>query len=200
MPESSASTPGTRDRLIAAMTDALRRRGLHGIGLTELLAQAGAPKGVLYHHFPGGKTELAVAAIDHVMERMLRGLDALLTQVPDPVEALRLWMGRATAGLQDTGFECGCPLATVALETTPDDTALRTALNHAFARMRERIAQALQQAGSAPETAAGLAALIVAAYEGGLLQARVAQSTQPIEQATQSLLSLLSLHAQGARP
>ncbi|MDP1683903.1 TetR/AcrR family transcriptional regulator, partial [Hydrogenophaga sp.] len=96
-------TPGTRERLIAAMTDALRRRGLHGIGLTELLAQAGAPKGVLYHHFPGGKTELAVAAIDDVVARMLRGLDTLLAQKTDPIEATRRWMAGATGRWSETG-------------------------------------------------------------------------------------------------
>lgn len=190
--------PGTRERLIAAMTDALRRRGLHGIGLTELLAQAGAPKGVLYHHFPGGKTELAVAAINDVVDRMLRGLDALLATTPDPIEATRRWMAAATARLHDSGFESGCPLATVALESTPDDPSLRAALDLAFARMRDRIAQALEQAGEPPARARGLAALIVATYEGGLLQARVAQNTEPIAQATQTLLDLLANQAHGA--
>ena len=188
-------TPGTRDRLIAAMTDALRRRGLHGIGLTELLAQAGAPKGVLYHHFPGGKTELAVAAIDDVVARMLRGLDTLLDSNPDPIEATRRWMAGATARLDDSGFESGCPLATVALETTPDDAVLREALARAFATLRERIAQALERHGEPRAQAQGIAALIVATYEGGLLQARVAQSSEPIAQATQTLLSLLASRA-----
>ncbi|MDP3836001.1 MAG: TetR/AcrR family transcriptional regulator [Hydrogenophaga sp.] len=195
-----APTPGTRERLIAAMTDALRRRGLHGIGLTELLAQAGAPKGVLYHHFPGGKAELAAAAIDDVVARMLRGLDTLLATTPDPIEATRRWMAGATARLSDTGFESGCPLATVALETTPDDRLLRSALDAAFARLRERIARALEQAGEPHESAQGIAALIVATYEGGLLQARVAQSTAPIAQATQTLLRLLAQRPTGARP
>jgi TetR/AcrR family transcriptional repressor of lmrAB and yxaGH operons len=185
-------TPGTRERLIAAMTDALRRRGLHGIGLTELLAQAGAPKGVLYHHFPGGKTELAVAAIDDVVARMLRGLDALLASTPEPIEAMRRWMAGATARLNDTGFESGCPLATVALETTPDDTVLREALARAFGTLRERIALALEAHGEPRALAQGIAALIVATYEGGLLQARVAQSSDPINQATLTLLSLLA--------
>jgi TetR/AcrR family transcriptional repressor of lmrAB and yxaGH operons len=184
--------PGTRDRLIAAMTDALRRRGLHGIGLTELLAQAGAPKGVLYHHFPGGKTELAVAAIDDVVARMLRGLDTLLATHPDPIEATRRWMAGATTRLSNTGFESGCPLATVALETTPEDPALREALARAFATLRERIARALEVHGEPRAQAQGIAALIVATYEGGLLQARVAQSSEPINQATQTLLSLLA--------
>jgi TetR/AcrR family transcriptional repressor of lmrAB and yxaGH operons len=181
-----------RDRLIAAMTDALRRRGLHGIGLTELLQAAQAPKGVLYHHFPGGKTELAIAAIDHVVERMTTGLDKLLATTPDPLQAMRRWIGGATARLQDTGFEAGCPLATVALESRPEDEALREALARAFERVRERIAQGLTHAGLPAERALGLAALIVAAYEGGLLQSRVAHSVEPIQRATDTLLALLA--------
>jgi len=153
---------------------------------------------VLYHHFPGGKTELAVAAINDVVDRMLRGLDVLLASTPDPIEATRRWMAGATARLQDSGFESGCPLATVALESTADDPALRAALNQAFARMRDRIALALEQAGEPADRARGVAALIVAAYEGGLLQARVAQSIEPISQATQALLSLLADRFSGA--
>ena len=168
MPAPSPVEPA-RDRLIAAMTDALRRRGLHGIGLTELLQVAQAPKGVLYHHFPGGKTELAIAAIDQVVERMTSGLDRLLGTTPDPLQAMRRWIAGATARLQDTGFEAGCPLATVALESRSEDQALREALARAFERVRERIALGLVGAGLPEERALGLAALIVAAYEGGLL-------------------------------
>lgn len=191
MPAPPPLEPGTRDRLIAAMTDALRRRGLHGIGLTELLQAAGAPKGVLYHHFPGGKTELAIAAIDRVVERMTGGLDQLLATTPDPLVAMRQWIRGATERLQRTGFESGCPLATVALESTPEDKALREALARAFARLRECITQALQRAGMPGERAVGVAALIVAAYEGGLLQARVAHSIEPVQRITDTLLALL---------
>lgn len=195
MPAPPPLEPGTRDRLIAAMTDALRRRGLHGIGLTELLQAAGAPKGVLYHHFPGGKTELAIAAIDRVVERMTGGLDQLLATTPDPLAAMRLWIRGATERLQRTGFESGCPLASVSLESTPEDKTLREALARAFARVRERIALALQAAGMPGERADGVAALIVAAYEGGLLQARVAHSIEPMQRITDTLLALLPASA-----
>lgn len=191
MPSPTPPERSTRDRLITAMCDALCRRGLHGIGLTELLQAAGAPKGVLYHHFPGGKTELAIAAIDHVVDRMGQGLDRLLGGTPDPLTAMRLWIRGATDRLQRSGFEAGCPLATVALESTPEDRALREALARAFERLRERIAQGLQAAGMPAERAGGVAALVVAAYEGGLLQARVAHSIEPIHRITDTLLALL---------
>jgi TetR/AcrR family transcriptional regulator, lmrAB and yxaGH operons repressor len=184
----------TRERLVAAMADALQRRGLHGMGLTELLAQAQAPKGVLYHHFPGGKAELAVTAITESAQRMVASLDKALKQAEgagDPLAALHTWLQRSLRQLSASGFERGCPLATVALESTPDDTAIRAALAQAFAAIRASIAAAFAAAGQPAEQADGTAALIVAAYEGGLMQARVSGSAQPMAQVLDTLIALL---------
>jgi TetR/AcrR family transcriptional regulator, lmrAB and yxaGH operons repressor len=188
----TASTPGTRERMVAAMRQSLQRRGLHAVGLNDILEQADAPKGSLYHHFPGGKTALAVAAVEATTAELGQALQTLMQTAPSPAAALQTWIQGALKRLEASGFECGCPLATVALESTADDVALRTALAEAFATMRGQIADALQRAGHAPEAAAALAALIVAAYEGGLLQARVAQSLEPLQLATRSLLTLLA--------
>jgi TetR/AcrR family transcriptional regulator, lmrAB and yxaGH operons repressor len=181
----------TRTRLVAAMQDALQRRGLHGVGLAEILSVAQAPKGVLYHHFPGGKAELAVAAIDATALAFGSALRRLSAREPDPMLALRAWMQGALERLRSSGFERGCPLATVALESGPDDTELRAALSRAFEGLRGQVAQALQAAGY--RDAEALAALAVATYEGGLLQARVAQDVTPLRQALESLLTLMSL-------
>lgn len=56
--------PSTRDRLVQAATRLFRQRGYDGTGLTEILTEAGVPKGSLYHHFPEGKADLACAAAD----------------------------------------------------------------------------------------------------------------------------------------
>ena len=195
----SAET-GTRDRLVTAMTGALQRRGLHGTGLTELLLAAQAPKGVLYHHFPGGKTELAVASINGAVAWLCNGLDQMLQQRIDPVAAMRQWMGSAQRQLQRSGFELGCPLASVALESTAGDLQIRAALATGFAALRERLAAVLVQAGVQPPRAAGLAALIVAAYEGALIQARVAGDAQPMHDTVETLLALLAAELRTAAP
>ena len=49
----------TKTRLIRTMQQAMARQGFHEVGLTELLVKAETVKGAMYHHFPGGKTELA---------------------------------------------------------------------------------------------------------------------------------------------
>lgn len=196
MTESSSTAavppkPDTRQRLISAMRSALRRRGLHGVGLTELLAEAGAPKGVLYHHFPGGKTALAVAAIEDSVQKLCAQLDRLLAG-GSASNVLRGWIGAAGARLEDTGYATGCPLAAVALESTPDDAEIRVALALGFAELRLRIAAALVREGQPQAQAEALAALIVSAYEGGLMQARVAQSIEPMRQVGRGLELLLA--------
>jgi TetR/AcrR family transcriptional repressor of lmrAB and yxaGH operons len=184
-------TTPTRTRLITAMADALQRRGLHGVGLNEILRDAQAPKGVLYHHFPGGKTELAVAAIQAIVARIVASLDQVLATTTDPATAFERWVQGAQRHLAASSFERGCPLATVALESASDDVAIRGALALAFATIRERIGQALQVSGVPTQQAQGLAALMLAAYEGGLLQARVAGDAEPMARATGMLLTLI---------
>jgi len=183
----------TRERLIAAMVDALRTKGFHGVGLTELLLAAQAPKGVLYHHFPGGKSELAVAAIDAVVSDITTGLGKLLQRHADPASALEAWMAFAQNKLAGSGFEQGCPLAAIALESTPEDGAIRAALANGFAAIRATLLQTLHSAGIEADRARNLSALIVSAYEGALVQARVAGSVEAMSDTAAALLDLVRM-------
>ena len=183
---------GTRDRLIGAMLEALGTRGFHGVGISELLHRAQAPKGVLYHHFPGGKTEWAVAAIDTVVVHITGALEHLFARHDDPVQALALWMQEAQSILQGSGFQRGCPLATIALESTAEDTAIREAVAKGFAAIRDCLKRALVARGIDAQQAAGLSSLIVSAYEGGLIQARVAGSAGPLQETAATLLDTLA--------
>ena len=197
------STPSTtRDRLVGAMSAALQRRGLHGVGLNELLADAKAPKGVLYHHFPGGKTELAVAAIEATVQRLTLALDKLIEAQGQPLATLAAWLTAAQQRLETSSFERGCPLATVALETTTEDASIRSALASAFGQLRDKLAEMFSAHGVASARAQGLAALVVAAYEGALMQARVAGHAGPLRDVAQALLGLLEneLQTPAARP
>ena len=178
------------------MRQALGTRGYHGVGLNELLAMAEAPKGVLYHHFPGGKTELALAAVQAVVEQILVSLDLIFHRTVEsgegtPADAMVAWMNGASKALARSGYERGCALAAVALDTSADDVALRQALGQAFTTIRGRLASHLQGAGMQPAQALAFAALIVSAYEGALIQARVAGHAQPMHDTTSALVAAL---------
>src|SRR5439155_26126889 len=53
----------TKDRLVEASSELFRRQGYTGTGVKQILAEASAPFGSLYHHFPGGKEELGAEAV-----------------------------------------------------------------------------------------------------------------------------------------
>lgn len=91
---------------------------------------------MLYYHFPGGKTELAVAVIDATVARRCDNLDRALADNADPGPVLIAWIGAAQKRLDASGYERGCPLPTIALETTAEDGVIRAALAQGFARAR----------------------------------------------------------------
>ena len=53
----------TRERILDVSADLFRRQGMAGTGIKQILRGADAPFGSLYHHFPGGKDELAAETI-----------------------------------------------------------------------------------------------------------------------------------------
>src|SRR5579862_4730019 len=60
----TARGDSVREAFVRTTAELLQRQGYAASGLNEIVARSGAPRGSLYFHFPGGKEELAVAAID----------------------------------------------------------------------------------------------------------------------------------------
>ena len=53
----------TRERILESSAELFRRQGYVGTGVKQIVAEAGAPFGSLYHFFPGGKEELGAETI-----------------------------------------------------------------------------------------------------------------------------------------
>jgi TetR/AcrR family transcriptional regulator, lmrAB and yxaGH operons repressor len=69
----------TKTELIAVLDEVFRRRGYEGATLSELSRACGLGKASLYHHFPGGKDEMARVllqrAVAELRTRAYRHLD-----------------------------------------------------------------------------------------------------------------------------
>src|SRR5258708_26004728 len=63
------------DRLIDGAIRLVAQRGLQATSFAEVLELTGAPRGSVYHHFPGGKDQLVGAAVDRAGARALQTLD-----------------------------------------------------------------------------------------------------------------------------
>ena len=47
-----------RERMVRSAAQLMRRKGVSGTGMREIVVDADAPRGSLQHYFPGGKEEL----------------------------------------------------------------------------------------------------------------------------------------------
>jgi AcrR family transcriptional regulator len=59
-----------RSQLIEQLSEVFERNGYAGATLTQLAAAAGLSKSSLYHHFPGGKREMAEALLRHAVAEL----------------------------------------------------------------------------------------------------------------------------------
>ncbi len=83
-------TEGTRARIIATTVALMEAQGYHATGLNQILHQSATPKGSLYHHFPGGKEELAAEAVLAAGQAITNDLDAIVVEGTDFGIALSL--------------------------------------------------------------------------------------------------------------
>jgi len=165
-------------------------QGLHATGLAEVLDRSAAPRGSLYHYFPGGKEQLAVEALGQASDRIRAALERLLATGSAP-DALRAYTEAASRRLVATDFTEGCPVGNTALEASVGSDTVRDACDHAFRDWETVIAERLARDGIEASEAARLATFIVATFEGALLVARARRDPEPIVQAGELLAQMV---------
>lgn len=175
----------TRDKLIEAAAYLFHRRGLHGVGVNEILTLAKAPKGVLYHHFPGGKPELAERAIDFAADIFADQIDEVGRNCRSRARFIKALGDLTTDDLKATKFKAGCPLATVALETAPDDPRLTEACKRGFDLWLETIAIHLSRLGAKEPKLE--AEIILSSLEGAMAIARTRRNAKIVQDVARAL-------------
>lgn len=167
----------TRDRMISATSQLIRRHGYKGSSLNEVLTASDAPRGSLYHHFPGGKEQLVLEATRQGIERVTGALEQVMESSGDPRAGVRAYIEAIAAELLRTDYGFGCPVAPVVLDDPRRGSELAELCRDTFARWEEIYTRHLRLAGVAPVRAASLATTIIAAVEGAILMARAACDT-----------------------
>src|SRR6202021_3412766 len=80
-----------RDRMVRSAGQLIRRKGVSGTGMREIVTEADAPRGSLQHYFPGGKEELISDALlwmgDVAARRVQRSASELKSRTPSALLA-----------------------------------------------------------------------------------------------------------------
>ena len=186
-----AAEPTTRERVLVAAAELLRRQGYAGTGLKQISIASRTPFGSLYHHFPGGKEQLGVEVLRTGGAFFLALYDAIAAEAPDLATAVERFFAGAAATLEATAYADACPIATVAGEVASTHDALRTAADQAFVSWLDALARDARSAGIGPDAAASLATQVLALLEGAFLLSRTRRSTQPMRDCSAAAVALV---------
>ncbi|AWZ05749.1 MULTISPECIES: TetR/AcrR family transcriptional regulator [unclassified Streptomyces] len=189
---------GTRDRLVRTASRLMQRGGYENTPVKQLVREAGATLGSLYHFFPGGKQELAVAAIHYGDEEFTELISAGLASHPDPARAVETVAELLADALAASDWREGCPVTTTALETVGRIPELQTACARAFAHWEEIVAAKLLASGHPEARARDLASTVINTLEGAETSAQVTRSRTPLLVAGRHLARLVDSYASQA--
>lgn len=124
----------THDRIVRTASRAIRRKGYGGIGVADLMKEAGLTHGGFYAHFKS-KTDLLAEVADSTGADSLSRLGRIAAGAPD---------GQSLAAIVDAYLsdrhveapETGCPVAALGSELSRQEAPVRRA---ATRRMKEVI-------------------------------------------------------------
>src|ERR1700753_1418969 len=94
------------ERMVASAVKLLAEHGFQATSFSSVLADSGAPRGSIYHHFPEGKDQLIGAAIDLAGARALALTDSFAGRPAG--EVVDGFTGLWRAVLVRSGFRAGC--------------------------------------------------------------------------------------------
>ncbi len=182
----------TKERILEASTELFRRQGYAATGMNQIVAEAQAALGSIYHFFPGGKEQLAVEAIRKSGALYGQLIDAVFDPAPDVVAGVSDFFLGAAQHLQDTDFEDACPIATVALEVASTNETLRRTTAEVFDSWITNTASRLHGAGMLRARAREVATLLLALLEGSFVLCRASRSIDPLQAAEREAVAIVS--------
>ncbi|WP_433802201.1 TetR/AcrR family transcriptional regulator [Actinomycetospora sp. CA-084318] len=192
--------PRTRDRMVDSAATLLREYGTAATTIDAVLAHSSAPRGSVYHHFPGGRRELLAAAVTRAGDGVSDLLGGYTADADSPSAILRrfasLWRSRLVA----TDHRAGCPLVAVAVDHPADEPELVDLVRSIVERWTAELRSGLVAQGVPPGRAATLAALVLSSVEGAVVLCRVEGSAAPLDAVVAELEPLLDSAARQTFP
>jgi AcrR family transcriptional regulator len=171
----------TKDRILETTAELFRRYGYNGTGLKQIVAEANAPFGSVYHFFPGGKQNLGEEVIQRSGRMYQELVEAVFDAAPDVVTGTSDCFQGAAQTLLETDYADACPIATVALEVASTNEELRKATADVFERWIAAGTERFVEAGIPPKKARELMISMLCLLEGAFVLSRAMRSTDPLE-------------------
>lgn len=197
--------PATRTHILRCGERLIATKGFVGVGLAEILAAAGVPKGSFYHYF-SSKERFGESLLASYMERYLAHLEQMLAPDGQParVRLMRYWAywNVSQCGVDGAACDAGagegskCLVVKLSAEVADMSDTMRIALRDGTTKIVARLARCLREAvqdGSVP-AATDPEAMALTLYEmwlGASLLAKLRRDGSSFEHALRATDALL---------
>ena len=158
----------SRDQIVETLFGLFSRAGFDGVALSDISEATGLGKSSLYHHFPGGKDDMASAVVSFASAWLAEHVFAPLKS-GKTLSARLDGMLKGVNELYDGGAK-PCLIATMLVGHRED--TLGRSLSKIFVQWVDAIAAALAEAGATPREARERAAAAIVRIEGALILGR----------------------------
>jgi AcrR family transcriptional regulator len=156
----------TKDEVLDRLMESFRRHGYDGASLATLSDRTGLGKSSLYHHFPGGKEQMALDVLAH-LDATLRAAFRPVEDEPDPGKKLGFVLDVIDAFYE--GGRKACLLER--LTASVDRARFGSSLKASFTTMISLLASIGRAAGLSAATARRRAEGAMVRIEGALVVA-----------------------------
>jgi TetR/AcrR family transcriptional repressor of lmrAB and yxaGH operons len=180
----------TKRAMLASAAEVMRERGAAGVTIDEVLSRSGAPRGSVYHHFPGGRNQILLEALQFAGDSMSSAIGDAALQ--GPMALLREFVDLWEDVLRDSDFAAGCPVVAAAISTSDEDPRLANDAAQIFDRWRAALTRSFVADGFGNGEAEGLATTMLAAIEGAVILCRSLRSAQPLRDVAENIEFLVN--------
>ena len=178
-----------REEMIKGAVSLLAERGVHGTSFAMVTAATNTPRGSIYHHFPGGKTELIEKAVDSIGALVSALIDAV--DASSPADVVEVFFESWRAALRASNFDGNCAVANTAIGAGEGDS-LRVASHHVFVKWHSSLTNAFVRSGADTGASSDFAAVCIAAAEGALIMGRASRDDSVFDALLRQLKLLVS--------
>jgi AcrR family transcriptional regulator len=168
----------------------LRERGAPGVTVDAVLAHSGAPRGSVYHHFPGGRNEIVLQAL-RLAGDYIAGMVETSVAEGDVLRTVERFVRFWKRALTSTDYRAGCPLVAVAIDSREHIPEAPDLVREIFTRWQASLADVLSTNGFPAERARRLASVVVSAIEGAIILSRAHRDLGPLDDVLTELTPLL---------
>ncbi|MBO9127757.1 TetR family transcriptional regulator C-terminal domain-containing protein [Rhizobium sp. 16-488-2a] len=183
-----------RQKLVDAAQERFNALGYSGCGVQEIADYAGVPKSNFYNYFKS-KERLALEVLEGYVASSRR--EILSDPILSPLARIKAHFEFFISRYEKNGFDRGCLIGNLAVESSDNVPLLRTALREALTSWTHLLAEVIEEGQARDEIKPGLdpvemARFLINSWEGAVLRMKLTRDRRPLDDFMSIAMGLLN--------